>query len=80
MKLRIFVGAAQTLFRLDTRFQTNLGYIWKERYCKHLTFYRLPQHLQVGIRLEDCFVVGPDGKAVYLTEGVGGAAQSPWEP
>ncbi|KAF8509540.1 Creatinase/aminopeptidase [Gautieria morchelliformis] len=35
---------------------------------------------KVGIRLEDCFVVGPDGKAAYLTEGVGGAAHSPWQP
>ena len=43
-------------------------------------FFIFTKHLQVGVRLEDCFVVGPDGKAVYLTEGVGGAAQSPWEP
>ncbi|KAF8590441.1 Creatinase/aminopeptidase [Ramaria rubella] len=35
---------------------------------------------KVGIRLEDCFVIGSDGMAVYLTEGVGGAAKSPWQP
>ncbi|KZS99142.1 Creatinase/aminopeptidase [Sistotremastrum niveocremeum HHB9708] len=33
-----------------------------------------------GVRLEDCFVVGEDGKAVLLTEDVGGFAESPWNP
>lgn len=32
----------------------------------------------VGIRLEDCFVIQENGRAVYLTEGVGGAARDPW--
>ena len=34
--------------------------------------------LQVGVRLEDCFYVDKDGRAKYLTEGVGGAAIDPW--
>jgi len=35
--------------------------------------------MQLGVRLEDCFVIDEDGSAVYLTENVGGAAKSPWE-
>lgn len=35
---------------------------------------------QFGVRLEDCFVVREDGKAVLLTEDVGGFAESPWNP
>lgn len=34
---------------------------------------------QLGVRLEDVFVIDEDGSAVYLTENVGGAAKSPWE-
>ena len=34
--------------------------------------------IQVGIRIEDCFYVGHDGKAVYLTAGVGGPPTQPW--
>ncbi|KAG6832685.1 hypothetical protein H0H92_012257 [Tricholoma furcatifolium] len=35
---------------------------------------------KVGVRLEDCFVIGEDGSAIYLTEGVGGQSLSPWAP
>lgn len=35
---------------------------------------------QVGVRLEDCFYIDEDGKAVLFTEGVGGFAVSPWSP
>lgn len=35
---------------------------------------------EVGIRLEDCFYIDEDGSPVFLTEGVGGQAGSPWEP
>ncbi|KAG8929632.1 hypothetical protein FRC02_005297 [Tulasnella sp. 418] len=35
---------------------------------------------ELGIRLEDCFVVDENGKARLLTEGVGGAAKTPWLP
>jgi Xaa-Pro aminopeptidase len=35
---------------------------------------------KVGVRLEDCFVVSEDGTPAYLTQKVGGAAQSPWDP
>ncbi|PCH38133.1 Creatinase/aminopeptidase [Wolfiporia cocos MD-104 SS10] len=35
---------------------------------------------QVGIRLEDCFYVDDEGNAIFLTEGVGGAATGPWSP
>ncbi|KAH8117304.1 Creatinase/aminopeptidase [Phellopilus nigrolimitatus] len=35
---------------------------------------------RVGVRLEDSFVVTEDGKAVYLTVGVGGQSVSPWRP
>ncbi|VDC05991.1 unnamed protein product [Peniophora sp. CBMAI 1063] len=35
---------------------------------------------EVGVRLEDCFYIDADGSAVYLTEGVGGQALSPWQP
>ncbi|KAG5716297.1 hypothetical protein E4T56_gene10642 [Termitomyces sp. T112] len=35
---------------------------------------------QVGVRLEDCFVIREDGAAILLTEGVGGQSQSPWAP
>ncbi|KAF8919337.1 Creatinase/aminopeptidase [Mucidula mucida] len=35
---------------------------------------------KVGVRLEDCFYIAEDGKAVYLTAGVGGAAESPVSP
>lgn len=37
------------------------------------------RHLQIGIRLEDCFYIDDDGKPVYLTAGVGGQARSPWD-
>jgi len=33
---------------------------------------------EVGIRIEDCFYVDHDGKAVYLTAGVGGPPTHPW--
>jgi len=35
---------------------------------------------QVGIRLEDCFVVDDAGLPDLLTGGVGGQAYSPWQP
>jgi len=35
---------------------------------------------QVGIRLEDIFVVNEAGTAEFLTSGVGGPAVSPWKP
>ncbi|KAI0313629.1 Creatinase/aminopeptidase [Amylostereum chailletii] len=35
---------------------------------------------EIGIRLEDCFYIAEDGHAVYLTEGVGGQAEDPWNP
>ncbi|KAI0673059.1 peptidase M24 [Trametes maxima] len=35
---------------------------------------------EIGIRLEDCFFIGEDGAAHYLTAGVGGPALSPWSP
>lgn len=35
---------------------------------------------KIGVRLEDCFYIEEDGRAVYLTEGVGGQASSPWSP
>ncbi|CAA7267911.1 unnamed protein product [Cyclocybe aegerita] len=38
------------------------------------------EDLQVGVRLEDCFYIAADGKAVLLTEGVGGQARAPWLP
>ncbi|KAH7929783.1 Creatinase/aminopeptidase [Leucogyrophana mollusca] len=34
----------------------------------------------VGVRLEDCFYIAEDGRAVYLTEGVGGQARGPLYP
>ncbi|KAH9966418.1 peptidase M24 [Russula dissimulans] len=33
---------------------------------------------EIGIRIEDCFYIGHDGKAVYLTAGVGGPPTHPW--
>jgi Xaa-Pro aminopeptidase len=35
---------------------------------------------KVGVRLEDCFYVGEDGRPAYLTQKVGGAATGPWDP
>ncbi|KAJ3510588.1 hypothetical protein NLJ89_g4588 [Agrocybe chaxingu] len=35
---------------------------------------------EVGVRLEDCFYIAADGRAVLLTEGVGGQARAPWLP
>ncbi|KAF5372836.1 hypothetical protein D9758_001656 [Tetrapyrgos nigripes] len=35
---------------------------------------------KVGVRLEDCFYIDEDGKAVFLTQGVGGMASSPLRP
>ena len=35
---------------------------------------------EVGVRLEDCFYVGANGSAMYLTEGTGGQATDPWHP
>jgi len=35
---------------------------------------------KVGIRLEDVFVIGEDGKPEFLTSGIGGPAVSPWKP
>ncbi|THH20377.1 hypothetical protein EW146_g973 [Bondarzewia mesenterica] len=35
---------------------------------------------EVGVRLEDCFYIDEDGDSVYLTQGVGGQAESPWNP
>ncbi|KAG6845226.1 hypothetical protein H0H87_012218 [Tephrocybe sp. NHM501043] len=35
---------------------------------------------QVGVRLEDCFVIRDDGSPVLLTAGVGGQSLSPWAP
>ncbi|KAF9458662.1 peptidase M24, structural domain-containing protein [Collybia nuda] len=35
---------------------------------------------KVGVRLEDCFFINSEGKAVFLTDGVGGQAKSPWSP
>ena len=34
---------------------------------------------QFGVRLEDVFVIDKDGKAVLLTEGVGGMAKTLWD-
>ncbi|KIO29190.1 hypothetical protein M407DRAFT_70902, partial [Tulasnella calospora MUT 4182] len=33
---------------------------------------------EIGVRLEDCFVVEEDGSPLLLTSGVGGPARSPW--
>ncbi|OCH95053.1 peptidase M24 [Obba rivulosa] len=33
---------------------------------------------QVGIRLEDCFYIGENGDAIFLTAGIGGPARNPW--
>jgi len=35
---------------------------------------------EIGIRLEDCFVIDEDGNSLFLTAGVGGIAKSPWDP
>ena len=35
---------------------------------------------EIGVRLEDCFVVTDDGPGRFLTAGVGGPARSPWLP
>jgi Xaa-Pro aminopeptidase len=35
---------------------------------------------KLGVRLEDCFYIGEDGKPVYLTEGAGGPARIMWKP
>ncbi|KAJ6618365.1 peptidase M24, structural domain-containing protein [Mycena sp. CBHHK59/15] len=35
---------------------------------------------KVGVRLEDCFYIHDDGSSVFLTDGVGGQAKSPWRP
>ncbi|KAF8797887.1 Creatinase/aminopeptidase [Phlegmacium glaucopus] len=35
---------------------------------------------KVGVRLEDCFYIAEDGIGVYLTQNVGGQAESPWQP
>ncbi|KAG1749007.1 peptidase M24, structural domain-containing protein [Suillus paluster] len=35
---------------------------------------------KVGIRLEDCFYIDESGNSVFLTQGVGGQAQSPLYP
>jgi len=34
---------------------------------------------KVGVRLEDIFYISEDGVAVFLTDGVGGLATSPWK-
>ncbi|KZT28494.1 peptidase M24 [Neolentinus lepideus HHB14362 ss-1] len=34
---------------------------------------------KVGVRLEDCFYVTENGDALFLTEGAGGQARSPWD-
>lgn len=33
----------------------------------------------VGVRLEDIFYIAEDGSSIFLTEGVGGPAISPWK-
>ncbi|KAE9406758.1 Creatinase/aminopeptidase [Gymnopus androsaceus JB14] len=36
---------------------------------------------KVGVRLEDCFYIDyANGQSIFLTEGVGGQASSPWNP
>ncbi|KAI0063463.1 peptidase M24 [Artomyces pyxidatus] len=35
---------------------------------------------EVGVRIEDCIYIDEEGRAVYLTEGVGAPTQSPWAP
>ncbi|KAJ3821175.1 peptidase M24, structural domain-containing protein [Lentinula raphanica] len=35
---------------------------------------------KVGVRLEDCFYIDSSGQSIFLTEGVGGQALSPWDP
>jgi len=35
---------------------------------------------QVGVRLEDIFVIDEDGSPRFLTQGVGGPSRGPWEP
>ncbi|KAJ3851544.1 Creatinase/aminopeptidase [Lentinula lateritia] len=35
---------------------------------------------KVGVRLEDCFYIDSDGHSIFLTEGIGGQALSPWDP
>ncbi|KAG6820569.1 hypothetical protein H0H93_015089 [Arthromyces matolae] len=35
---------------------------------------------KVGVRLEDCFVIGEDGAPILLTAGAGGQSISPWAP
>ncbi|KAJ3982700.1 Creatinase/aminopeptidase [Lentinula detonsa] len=35
---------------------------------------------KVGVRLEDCFYIDGNGQSIFLTEGVGGQALSPWDP
>lgn len=34
---------------------------------------------KVGVRLEDSFYINQDGTPMFLTEGVGGQARSPWD-
>ncbi|GJJ12267.1 hypothetical protein Clacol_006508 [Clathrus columnatus] len=61
--------AARDVFR-------QIGY---DVYFTHRLGHALTRYAgKVGIRLEDCFVIQADGRAVYLTEGVGGAARDPW--
>ena len=33
---------------------------------------------KVGVRLEDCFYINDEGRAVYLTQVAGGQSRSPW--
>ena len=35
---------------------------------------------EIGIRLEDCFIIDENGNSLFLTAGVGGTARSPWDP
>ncbi|KAL0580781.1 hypothetical protein V5O48_001246 [Marasmius crinis-equi] len=41
---------------------------------------QVTQVRQVGVRLEDCFCIGENGKAFLLTQDVGGQASDPWNP
>ena len=49
-------------------------------HLQDLAFKRDLYKLKVGVRLEDCFYIGGEGLPIFLTAGVGGQSQDPWQP
>jgi len=80
------VGGSQDIIKTGNAFSNEPGIYMEGKvrvmlYCRSIRrAYSSHFVTQVGVRLEDCFYVDEDGKAVLLTEGVGGMAKSPWVP